>query len=51
MEETTHEFFQQLLRLEKPWRVTAVEKDLTRETVTVCIRPVGDHLGGDAEIR
>jgi hypothetical protein len=31
MEETTNEFFQQLLRLEKPWRVTMVEKDLVRE--------------------
>jgi hypothetical protein len=25
------------LKLEKPWRVTSVEKDLERETVTICV--------------
>jgi transposase len=37
MEETTNEFFGQLLRLEEPWRVTTVAKDLARETVTICV--------------
>ena len=38
MEETVNEHYRQLLRLEAPWRVTAVEKDLAKETVTVCVR-------------
>lgn len=38
MEESVNEHYRQLLRLPKPWKVTAVEKDLGRERVTVCVR-------------
>ncbi|HVX56684.1 MAG TPA: ISL3 family transposase [Candidatus Saccharimonadales bacterium] len=38
MEESVNEHYRQLLRLPKPWKVTAVEKDLEREKVTVCVR-------------
>jgi len=37
MEETVNEHYRQLLKLEKPWRVTNVEKDLERERVTICV--------------
>ncbi len=38
MGKTVEEHYRQLLRLEAPWMVTAVEKDLAKETVTVCVR-------------
>jgi transposase len=37
MEESVNEHYRQLLRLEKPWRVTSVEKDLERERVAICV--------------
>ena len=37
MEETVNEHYRALLKLEKPWRVAAVEKDLKEERVVVCV--------------
>jgi len=36
MEETVNEHYRQLLKLEKPWRVTNVEKDLERVGLPIC---------------
>lgn len=38
MEESVTEHYGALLQLEKPWRVTAVEKDLVGERVVVCVQ-------------
>jgi transposase len=38
MEESVTEHYRALLKLEKPWRVTAVEKDLEGERVVACVR-------------
>lgn len=38
MEETVNEHYRGLLKLPKPWKVTAVETDLEGERVRVCVR-------------